>query len=209
MKRLNSTRSDPIENRRDWLYFSGLAQMRVWNSGGPIHAPHERVLQLLIRPHEGNHESWTVYRHQSDARKDGKLVFKLWDREADRRRVLSLGRARIPKEWHKAGAVTEREFPLAARWVSVLERGVGALSVPPIAGPVQQLGRGAENTLSFWRERQESEFSWHPPPPRAWRPLASLFSSLLHAFRQYAGGQPLPAVNQLGFYARDAASLCG
>lgn len=178
--------------------------MRVWNSGGPIHAPHKRVLQLLIRSWQSDDESWTVYRHGSDARKDGKVVFKLWDREADRRRVLSLGKKTIPKEWRETVSVTERQFPLPARWVSALERAVGALSVPPIAGPIQKLSRSTEYTLSFWRERQESEFSWHPKPPISWRPLASLFSSLLHAFRQHGKGETLAPVNRLEFYVRDS-----
>src|SRR5207302_6791406 len=61
---------DPMENRRDGLRFSGFAMMQVRASGGPIHAPHERVLQLLIQPWKGDDESWTIYRHEAGAQED-------------------------------------------------------------------------------------------------------------------------------------------
>jgi hypothetical protein len=200
MKRARSTKSaniDPVEKRRDWSYFSGFAKMHVWNSGGPIHAPHERVLQLLIRRWHDDHQSWTVYRHKAGAGKDGKVVFKRWNRTADLERVRSLGGKKIPKEWHETESVIEKQCMLPGRWVAALERAVGALAVPPTAGPVRPLPRDTEYQLSFWRSRQESRFSWNPTPPAAWRPLARLFSSLLRNFRQHADGKPLPPVHEL------------
>jgi hypothetical protein len=190
-------RFDPVEKRRDWLYLSGFARMRVWNSGGPIHAPHERVLQLLIRAWADDHESWTVYRHETDPNKDGKVVFKRWDYEADRERFLALGQKQVRRAWHTKTNVSERQSPVPARWVRELERVVGALSVPPIAGGIQPLSRDTQYQLSFWRNRQESEFSWHRIPPKAWRPLARLFSGLLRNFRQHAKGGQLAPIDKL------------
>jgi len=200
MKRARSKQNgkhDPIEMRRDWLRFSGSAWMHVWVSGGAIHDPHDRVLQLLIRPWNGDHESWTVYRHQKDARKDGKIVFKKWDRNADKERFRALGSKEAPKDSDTKTNVTERHLPVPGHWVQELERAVGALAVPPIAGTVQPLSRATEYKLSFWRSRQESEFCWCPTPPSAWRPLANIFESLLRNFRQHAAGKSLAAVHAL------------
>lgn len=169
----------------------------------PIHAPHKPVLQLFIGPGQDEHESWTIYRHESDVRKDGKVVFKRWDRKADLQRVRALEGRKIPKEWRSTASVIEGQFPLPGRWVSALERAIGGLSVPPIAGPVQELTRDTEYQLSLWRSRQESEFSWRSTPPRAWRPLADLFSTLLRTFRQHAAGRPLPAIHDLRLNARN------
>ena len=187
----------PIEKRRDWLLFSGHARMHVWVSGGPIHDPHERVLQLLIRPWMGDDESWTVYRHQKDAIKGGKLVFKKWNRKADMERFRALGKKGAPRDWKTKPNVTERQFSLPGRWVQQLERSVGTLAVPPIAGPVQPLSRATEYKLSFWRSRQESEFRWRPTAPRSWRRLADMFECLLLNFRQHAAGKPLTLINEL------------
>jgi hypothetical protein len=205
MKRSPKKSPDSVAEHPDWLRFSMHAQMRVWNSGGPIHAPHRPVLQLLIQPWQGNHESWTVYRHGSDARRAGKLVGKLWDQEADSRKVLSLGRESMPKDWHKAASVTEWHFPLSARWVRVLEGVVEGLSVPPIAGPARDLGQATEFKLSFWRGMQQSHFSWHSKPPGVWKPLAALFSLLLEAFRQHARGLPIAPVPTLRTFRRKRA----
>jgi hypothetical protein len=164
-KKLPKTK--PFENRRDWIMFSGFARMRVWNSGGPIHDPHERVLQLLIKPWDGDDESWTVYRHATNARKPGKLVFKKWDCTADGKKFVSLGKRRAPKKWRDATSVVEKRYPLPGPWVKALERKIETLSVPPIAGSVLPLARATEYTLSLWRSRQEAEFSWNPSPP--WR----------------------------------------
>src|SRR5882672_661982 len=189
--------TDAVEKRRDWIRFCGFARMHVWVSGGPIHAPHERVLQLLIKPWADDHESWTVYRHEKDPHKDGKIVFKKWNYAADRERFLALGRKVAPKAWDTKTNVGERHFPVSGRWVSGLERAVGALSVPPIAGTVRPLLRDTEYQLSLWRSRQESEFSWHPIPPAAWKPMSRLFSTLLRNFRQHADGKPLAPIHEL------------
>src|SRR6266536_3645168 len=194
MRRAGSKKNgklDPVERRRDWVLFSGFARMHVWNSGGPIHKPHERVLQLLVQPWMGDYESWTVYRHQKDARKDGKIVFKKWNREVDRERFRALGGKEAPKDWNTKTNVTEKHLPVPGHWVRALERTFGALSVPPIAGTVQPLSHHTEYKLIFWRGRQESEFRWRPTPPRAWRPLARVFDFLLRSFRQQADGKPL------------------
>jgi hypothetical protein len=193
MKRKRSTAKAeciPIERRRDWLLFKGHARMHVWNSGGPIHSPHERLLQLLIRPWSGDNESWTVYRNGKNTDKDGKVVFKYWDRETDLARFEALGDKPAPKEWCENPAVTERTFFVPAKWVRELERTLSSLSVPPIAGPVQSESRDLEFNLSLWRGLQESEFTWEIPPP-AWRPLVRLFNTLLKNFRQHAKGKAL------------------
>jgi hypothetical protein len=186
-----------FENRRDWVMFSGFARMRVWNSGGPINAPHERVLQLLIKPWDGDDESWTVYRHKRGAGKPGKLVFKKWNSDADKTRFRSLGKKAAPKRWRDSVNVAVMQYPLSGRWVGMLEKRIESLSVPPIAGPVKPLARAAEYTLSLWRSRQEARFSWNPTPPAAWRPLSKLFSVLLREFRRHAGGKSLNSVQQL------------
>jgi hypothetical protein len=186
-----------FENRRDWVMFSGFARMRVWNSGGPINAPHERVLQLLIKPWEGDDESWTVYRHKRGAGKPGKIVFKKWNSDADKARFRSLEKKAAPKRWCDSVNVDVMQYPLSGRWVGMLEKRIESLSVPPIAGPVKPLAREAEYTLSLWRNRQEARFSWNPTPPAAWRPLSKLFSVLLREFRRHAGGKPLNSVQQL------------
>jgi hypothetical protein len=200
MKRTRSKKDislDPVEKRRDWLRFSGCARMHVWVSGGPIQDPHERVLQLLIQPWMGDYESWTVYRHRKDASKAGKIVFKKWNRDADRERFRALGSKEAPKDWNTKTNVAERHLSVPGRWVTALERMVGELGVPPIAGAVQPLSSATEYKLSLWRSRQESEFRWRPTPPRAWRPLASLFDSLLRNFRHHAEGKQLPPVDEL------------
>ena len=115
MDRKDNRRSKKAHaDRIRWARFTGLARMHVWNSGGPIHAPHERVLQLLIRPWEDDHESWTVYRHERNPAKDGKLVFKKWDYEADKGRFQALRGKELAKDWDSKTNVTERHFPLSA-----------------------------------------------------------------------------------------------
>jgi hypothetical protein len=186
-----------FENCRDWVMFSGFARMRVWNSGGPINAPHERALQLLIKPWHGDDESWTVYRQTRGAGKPGKIVFKKWNSEADKTRFRSLGKKAAPKRWRDSVNVAVAQYPLSGRWVGMLEKRIESLSVPPIAGPVKPLAREAEYTLSLWRSRQEARFSWNSTPPTAWRPLAKLFSVLLREFRRHAAGKPLGSVQEL------------
>lgn len=171
--------------------------MHVWNSGGPRHAPHDRVLQLLIRPWDGDDESWTVYRHEASAQKAGKIVFKKWDRQADKQRFLALGRKKAPDGWRKTTSVVEKEFPVSGRWVKALERRIETLSVPPIAGAIRPLPRATEYKISFWRSRQEAEFSWNPTPPGPWKPIATLFFSLLRALRRHAAGKALVGVDAL------------
>jgi hypothetical protein len=177
--------------------FAAYAGMKVSVSGGPIHGPHEQVLQLFIRPWKGDAEAWTVYRHEAGGHKDGKIVFKKWNREADKVRFRALGDKEAPQDWRRTPNVVERQIPLAGRWLSGLERKIGALSIPPIAGPVRRLSRSTCFRFRLWRSRQESEFSWHPTPPKAWRPLANLFNSLLVTFRQHADGKPLAPLRHL------------
>lgn len=184
------TALDPVEKRRDWVRFSCLAKMHVWVSGGPIHDPHKPVLQLLIQPWKGDYEAWTVYRHAEGDRKAGKIVFKKWNREADRERFRALGNEEAPKDWDHKPNVLEKHFPVSGRWVAGLESAVGKISIPLIAGPVQPLSADTEYKLSLWRGRQESEFSWHAAPPKGWRPLANLFGSLLRNFRAHTEGKP-------------------
>lgn len=200
MKRTQPTTNpdpDPVENRRDWLLFSGHARMHVWNSGGPIHVPHKRVLQLLIMPWHGDDESWTVYRHQENTRNDGKIVFKKWNTAADKERFQRLEHLEAPGNWDAKTNVTERQLLVPGSWVAALERTVGALSVPPIAGSVRPLARTTKYELSLWRSRQAAEFHWGTTPPKAWQPLARLFNALLRCFRRHADGQPLPPVHEL------------
>ena len=196
MKRARSKKDgklDPIERRRDWLRFSAFARMHVSVRGGPINAPHEPVLQLFIEPWMGDYESWTVYRYGEDSRKDGKIVFKKWNREADRERFRALGDREAPHDWDTRLNVAKRHLPVSGRWVRALEHALEELSVPPIAGPIQPLSRETEYTLRLWRSRQTSEFEWRPTAPKAWRPLARLFDSLLRDFRRLADGKPLSA----------------
>ena len=180
------SKSEPIEKRRDWWIFAGHAQMHVWVNGGPIHAPHERVLQLLIQPWNGDDESWCVYRHKSGARKSGKIVFKKWDCETDKKRFRALGKKPMPKRWLDTTTVAEKQYAVSGQWVRALELKIETISIPPIAGPVKPLLRATEYKLALWRCRQEANFSWNPTPPVAWRPIAKLFSSLLRAFRRFA-----------------------
>jgi hypothetical protein len=184
------TTGDPVESRRDWVMFSCYAHMHVSVYGGPIHKPHTPVLQLLIQPWKGDHEAWTVYRHPDGIRKNGKIVFKKWNREADLKRFRALGQQEAPKDWMQKTNVTEQIFHVSGRWVANLERAVGKISIPLIAGPVQPLSADTEYKLSLWRGRQESEFSWHAAPPKGWRPLANLFGSLLRNFRAHTEGKP-------------------
>jgi hypothetical protein len=189
--------TDPVEKRSDWMRLYMSAWNRVWVSGGPINEPYERVLQLLIRPWDGDHESWAVYRHGKDSRKNGKIVFKKWDYEADKERFRALGAKEAPKDWE--ATVSETQLTVPTRWLSALEQAVGKLSVPPIAGTIRPLRRETEFQLSFWRSRQESEFSWNPTPPAGWKPLARLFTELLRSFRAYANKRPLTPVDKLQF----------
>jgi hypothetical protein len=139
-----------------------------------------------------------VYRHEAGAQKDGKIVFKKWNREAHKARFRALGAKEAPKEWRSMStSVTEREIPVPGRWIRILERKIGSLRVPPIAGPVRSLSRSTSFCLRLWRSGQRSEFRWHPIAPRAWEPLSSLFHSLLHSFRRHAKGKPLGPIHEL------------
>jgi len=172
--------------------------MHVSVSGGPIHGRHKEVLQLLVEPWMGNDESWTVYRDEAAPQKDGKIVFKKWDKEADRVRFRALGDKEAPQKWRTTStSVTERQLPVPGRWVSMLERKLGSLNVPPIAGPVRASSRSTRFRLRLWRSRQRSEFQWHPTPPKEWEALGGLFASLLRSFRQHADGKPLPGPQEL------------
>jgi hypothetical protein len=186
---------DPVEKRPAWRRFWSSAWIKVSVSGGPIHDPHKPVLQLLIRPWAGDDESWTVYRHGTRPRDDGKIEFRKWDREADKQRCRELGTGPAPKEWE--ATVNERHFPVSGQWVKALERALESLSIPPIAGAVQPLSRSTCYELRLWRNRQRSAFEWNPTAPAGWKPISELFFSLLRAFRQHANGRPLAAVSQL------------
>jgi len=188
---------DPVDRRRDWILFSGYARMHVSVSGGPIHGRHKEVLQLFIEPWKGDPQSWTVYRHEGGVHNNGKIVFKKWDSEADRKRFRALGRKEAPKRWCGTTSVTENHIPVSGRWVKALERKVGLLLIPPIAGEVQPLSRDTSFRLRLWRNRQSSEFCWNPTPPVAWRPLTRFFFSLRRSFRRHADGKPLTPVRDL------------
>jgi hypothetical protein len=195
MKRLPTKRKSSGQQIKEynWIRYCGRARMHVWNSGGPINAPHERVLQLLICPFEDTNESWTVYRHESDPAKDGKIVFKRWDCEADKPRFRKLIR-KAADVWKTEPSVLERQFPVAGRWVKDLERVVTGFSVPPSCGPVRRRKGEERHRLLFWRDDHKSEFAWASKAPAAWRRLEQLFGSLLRRFRQHADGKPLPSV---------------
>ena len=198
MTRLKSSKRrtiDSVENTPAWRRLWGSAWIQVSVSGGPIHDPHEPVLQLLIRPWAGDDESWTVYRHSKRPTEDGKIEFRKWNREFDRGRCRAFGTKQAPKKLE--ATVTKRRFSVSGQWVKALERALGSLSIPPIAGAVQPLPRKTTYKLSLWRSRQGSEFEWNPTPPARWRPISKLFSSLLRAFRQHAKGRPLVAVGKL------------
>jgi hypothetical protein len=188
---------DPIEKRRDWIMFAGYARMHVSVSGGPIHDPHQEVLQLMIEPWKGDYESWTVYRHGNDPKKAGKIVFKKWNREADKARFHGLGHKEAPKEWIGTDAITEQQIPVPGRWVSSLERRLDTLRIPPIAGIVRPFSSADPLRLRLWRESQQSEFQWQQNPPRAWEPISRLFNSLLRTFRDHITGKPLTPIRDL------------
>lgn len=188
---------DPIEKRRDWQTLRGRAMMRVLVSGGPIQAPHEPVIQLLIRPWMGGDESWTVYRHATDPQQAGKAVSKKWYREADRERFRSLGWKHAPHGWLENPSVTESQVEVPAEWVRALERKIERLSIPPITGRIRPLVCATGYRLSLWRSRQKSQFSWRPTAPAGWNPLFTLFSSLLRSLRRHADGKPLASVESL------------
>jgi len=192
-----NTGSDQIEGRRDWSVFFAFARMRVWNSGGPIHAPHERTLKLLISPWHGGDESWTVYRHQTDAGKDGKIVFKKWNREVDLDRFRSLGAKDAREDWRKTASISEKQFSVPGRWVRALERRVEEILIPAIAGRVRPLPRETEYELRLWRNTQRSEFSWRAKPPPAWSPLTRFFFAFLETMREHDQGAALPPVDRL------------
>ena len=183
-------------NQYNWIRYAGRARMHVWNSGGPINAPHERVLQLLVCPWEDTNESWTVYRHETDAAKDGKIVFKRWDCTADKPRFRRLIR-QTSDVWDIEPSVAETHFPVAARWVTDLDALVSGLAVPPICGAIKGSKGEEKHRLSFWRGDQESEFAWYGKPPPAWRALHRLFARLQRSFRRFAHGKVLPPVRTL------------
>ena len=180
-----------LEKRRDWIMFSCYAQMHVSVSGGPIHHPCTPVLQLLLKPWQGDCEAWTVYRHKDSRRQAGKIVFKKWNRAADLERFRALGDQPAPQEWNHDTNVIEQHFPVIGHWVADLEHALDKLSVPPVTGAIRPLRRETEFKLSLWRGRQESVFGWHTIPPPGWRPLGALFHSLHRNFRRYAEGKLL------------------
>ena len=182
---------EPFERRRDWVMFEGYAHMHVSIAGGPIHEPYEEAIQLFIIPWRGEYESWTVYRHNADSWKGGKIVFKKWDRTKDVERFRALGDEKAPKEWFSSTSVIQREFPVKARWVKDLELKVSRLSIPPISGPVLELTRKTRYRVRFWRGRWDSEFTWEGTAPKGWLPLARLFDALLKNVRGLASGNQL------------------
>ena len=155
------------------------------------------MLQLLIESRVGGDESWTAYRHQKDRRKDGKIVFKKWNREADMERLRALGSKKAPKNWETRTNIIEKQLPVSGRWVKDLGRALATISVPPIAGSVLPLARTTKFRLTLWRSRQQSEFSWDRTTPKGWRPLGQLFDFLLQSFRRHAEGKALAPVREL------------
>ena len=184
------------ERQLRWLEFASRAWMHVQISGGPIHAPHEEVLQLRVSPWQGNYESWTIYRHSSNPKKPGKLVIKTWDFDAQKKRFSKLKLKTQRDVWNLDMQINERQFPLPALWVGKLERTIERLSVPPITGPVKPLSRATEFRLRFWRSEQQSEFRWHGSAPPGWNRLSKLFESLLQIFRDHGHGKSLAVLSK-------------
>jgi len=155
------------------------------------------VLQLRIENRAEGDESWTVYRDNEDAHKDGKIVFRKWDSKADWAKLLNLEAKELPKDWHKDYTVAERQFPVSSRWLMDLHRTLSSISIPPIAGPIRPFSPEPDHKLLLWRSWQESEFSWKQNPPAAWKPLAAFFFSFLKRLRKHTDGTPLFSPKEL------------
>ncbi len=152
--------------------------MHVSISGGPIHDPHQEVLQLLIRPWGGNDESWTVYQHQDGGSNEGKIVHKKWDTEKDLEKFRLLGDEKMPKDWLDETSVAETSFSVPGVWVVELEKRVASIDIPLITLGGQPLSRLTNFRLSLWCGREESEFEWEGSPSERWSALEKLFKEL-------------------------------
>jgi len=196
-KRIGSMNPTTLSGR--WLILSSFARLAVRSSGGlgPGCAPYEHVLQLLITPRKGDHESWTVYRNRKDARKSGKVLFKKWDTKIDWEKLQKVEGKPLPKDWHKDTSVVGKQLPVSSRWIKDLVCAVAMLSIPPIAGSIRPYSRGDEYKLSFWCSRQESVFSWQQKPPAEWQPLATFFSSSRKLFQNHLNEEPLVPIKEL------------
>ena len=158
-----------------WRLLAIFAGMRVWVSGGPIHAPHVRMLQLLVSEDGDRTESWTIYRHETSERKNGKLVHKRWDVVTDRKKFLAMQGKPRPKDWYQNNSIVEKQFVLPAKWVRNLDSFLATVSTPLIAGQPTALYRRKRSKLNLWRGDQESLFEWDAPVPAAWEPLDRFF----------------------------------
>jgi hypothetical protein len=182
---------------RGWRLLASFAGMRVWVSGGPIHAPHVRMLQLLVSEHGERTESWTIYRHGTSERKNGKLVHKRWDVAKDRKKFLAMQGKQRPKDWYQNASIVEKQFALPAKWVRDIDGFLVTMSVPLIAGQTQALYRRSRSKLNLWRGDQESLFGWDAPVPAAWEPLDRLFSSIVTGLSKFCKGGALQSVRRM------------
>jgi hypothetical protein len=180
-----------------WRLLASFAGMNVWVSGGPIHAPHGRMLQLLVSEHGERTESWTIYRHETSERKNGKLVHKRWDRAKDRKKFLAMAGKQRPKDWYRNTSIVEKQLVLPAKWVRDLDDTLATVSVPLIAGQPQALYRRSRSKLNLWRGDQESLFEWDAPVPAAWEPLDRLFSSMVTGLSTFRNGGALEPVRRM------------
>jgi hypothetical protein len=180
-----------------WRMLASFAGMHVWVSGGPIHAPHVRMLQLLVSEYGDRTESWTIYRHETSERKNGKLVHKRWDVEKDRKKFLAMQGKQRPKDWYQNSSIVEKQFVLPAKWVRNLDGFLETLSVPLIAGQARTLYRRSRSKLNLWRGDQESLFEWDAPVPGAWEPLDRLFSSMVNGLSAFCKGGALLPVERM------------
>jgi hypothetical protein len=180
-----------------WRLLASFAGMHVWNSGGPIHAPHVKMLQLLVYEDGDRTESWTIYRHETSERKNGKLVHKRWDVAKDRKKFLEMQGKQRPKDWYRNPSVVEKQFVLPANWVHDLDSFLVTISVPLIAGEMRALYRKSRSKLNLWRGDQESLFGWDAPVPAAWEPLDRLFSSMVTGLSKFCKGGALQSVRRM------------
>jgi hypothetical protein len=171
--------AETFEGRGEWIRLIGSAWMSVLVSGGPIQEPYERVLQLFINPWTRGFESWTIYRHAKDGRKNGRIVYKKWDKDRDIERFRALGKKKAPMDWARNPYILERENFVTGNWVKELQLKVERLRIPPITGPVLPQSKNTNYRLRLWRGRAQSSFEWQGTGPKAWQPLVHLFESLV------------------------------
>jgi hypothetical protein len=155
------------------------------------------MLQLLVSEDGDRTESLTIYRHETSAQKNGKLVHKRWDAAKDRKKFLMMQGKQRPKDWYRDNSIVEKQFVLPAKWVCDLEVFLATVSVPLIAGQPQALYRRSRSKLNFWRGDQESLFEWDAPVPPAWQSLDLLFTSLFASLLKFCKGGALPPVRRI------------